>query len=752
MAGAIAMGALAIDVAISFVHDRHLQTQADAAAFAGADVMAQGYINGADCATINAAVKATVNQYDGTIGPYNTQAGPNVNGAGTPDSVVDQINRPQFNGQSLPNPGDTGLTGKPCEDSAVDVKMTETNVPSFLNPFSAPHLNKQAQVQAQLVQQANSAPFVLPNVTAPTDVAVFAVSEDPASPALSTDTVLASLGNCSDGVASPCLTSSNSGATWSAGNVPLAVGTRPVSLVVAKKSSAFTSAQVGAVTSGAALASLCSTSGVSCYDGSDGTGLTYTRAYSTSASANFPSTAPVVQDTYLSDPSSDATVCQSSGSTSLFTGFIAANSTCTLNFSANLNFGSAESCDQLTKTTGNNLGATLTVTASSGGSTTLTCPTAGTASSGAAGSATGLWKSSGTLSVPANTGPVTFDLTWTRSGGGSTFPKAGWETGGNGSTPSQCGGGSNLCKNDFNIVQRVFTGAFDQNSALSSKSGPVAGAALTGATGELMSTPQNAAVNVGVTVDFQALYDQGSITGASFVDVAYGSNQGNGLADCGQGVSSGNGSNGFDVQENAIAGLFTCQNYPVEPLSFTAANCTNATCPGTVPGSKFIKWLDGGLSTRIYACPEANNSTPSTPQNGCATNPLSAAACQAHPNYWSTQNALSDVEANTSDTRLMTVMITDSGNLANGNSSTPVRDYAEFYVTGWTGDPCSGVSISGQSSNGLHYVSDDKAPTDSAGDFFLLGHFIKYFQPGATGSGQLCTLSSIDNCTLVLTK
>jgi hypothetical protein len=420
--------------------------------------------------------------------------------------------------------------------------------------------------------------------------------------------------------------------------------------------------------------------------------------------------------------------------------------------------GTNSSCAAITGT----LAATLTITAYSGttavASSPLNCPNPG---STAAGSATGNWTTSSTLSIAANSGPITFDLTWKRTGGGSSVPKQGWEQGGitTGNNTGQCGNNNNACTNDFKIVQRVFTGAYDQATAATNPSGPIAGAAITNASGELMATPANAtASGLSVTIDFQTLYDttaaaDGSVPSGSFQDVAYGTNQGNGLANCGQGVNNSTGPNGFDVQENAIAGLFTCNNYPVEPASFAASQCTSTVCPGTVPGNKFLQWLDGGMASRIYGCPEASHSTANNEQNGCPTNPLSVTACQAHPNYWSTQNQLFAVEANSSDPRLISVMVTDAGTPANGNNLVPVRHYAEFYVTGWSYDPCSGVSVSGRTtSNGLYYVSDDVAPTDAAGDLFLVGHFVHYFVPGAQGSGTSCVLSSIDNCTLTMTK
>jgi hypothetical protein len=749
----LVFAAYAIDEGIWFVHHGHLQTEADAAAFAGADVMAEGFINGS-CS--NSSVKTEVARYDGSLQastPHNqqvpvtpiyaTQYDP------TAHNLFDQINQKNFENQPFPN--DTGLTGSPCPDAAVDVKMTETNLPSFLTFIHPEYINTQAQVRAEIVSQGGSAPFVLPNISTPNDTAVFVVAEDPATPAFSTDTILAKVGSCLDGNAAPCLTSSNQAATWTTSGLSIAFTNRPASLVVAQSSSPISSSTLSGITTGAGLAAFC-TGAVSCYDQADGMGLTYTRAY-TASSPNFPTAAPVIEDTAVTDSPTDPTSsCNSSGSTGFFTGFVASaggsTGTCLVNFSANIAFGSSQTCAAL-GTGGNNLAATLTITASwaGGGSanSTLTCPNP-------TGLATGNWTSSSTLSISVNKGPVTFDLTWKRTGG--VVPPESWEQ--QSQSASTCGNGSHTCTHDFKIVQRAFTGAYDQSTASESHSGPVAGAALTGGTGELMSTPANQTVSgLGVTIDFQGLYDtpaaaNSHVPSGPFTDIAYGTQQGNGLADCGQGVSNEKASNGFDVQENAIAGLFTCINYPVEPSSFTAAQCTKLLCPNTIPGNKFLQWLDGGLSNRIYGCPEVG--PPGGTTNGCVPNPLTAASCKAHPNYWSTQNLMSAVEMSKTDPRLLVVMVTDPGTLANGNKETPVRHYAAFYVTGWTGDPCSGVAISGQNEEGLFYTSVDKAPTDSAGDFFLVGHFIKYFQPSATGSGNTCTLNSIDNCTLVLTK
>jgi Flp pilus assembly protein TadG len=757
MLSLLIFAAFAIDTAIWFVHDRHLQIEADAAAFAGADVMAAGMINGT-CS--DSGINTAIANYDGSQAPVaaqqlpaNQQVGASTYAttySGTANNLFAQVNAKNFENQSLPNDTDltsttTGLAStSPCADSAVDVKMTETNVPSFLSLIHPSYVNKQARVKALTVSIGNSSPFVLPNIQTPPDAAVFVVAEDPATPAFSTDAVLAAVGSCADSPAtSPCLTSSNSNATWTTpSNLSVTFGTRPVSLVVAQSTSSISSATLSGVTSGATLVTFCNTSGITCYDTADNKGLTYTRIY-TAGTANFPTAAPIVEDTSLSDLTMTST-CEGSGSTGYFTGFSSSNTACTVSFTADMNFGS-ETCAALTGSTGNQLNATLTITASSGGSATLSCPNTG--------AATGSWTSGG-ISIPANTGPVTFDLTWSRTGGGSTVPREGWEdptsgftTGGN---SGQCGSSPHNCTADFKIVQRLFSGAFDQASAMTSHSGSVAGAALTTPMGELTSTPANGTLsNLGVTIDFQALSDTaaaagGNVPGVPFADIAFGQNQANGLADCGQGTSNQKDANKFDVQEDAIAGLFVCSTYPVIPAPGTCG-----TCPGLVPGqSKFVQYLDAGMAARIYGCPEVTgNGGPGI--DGCNGAPN----CTAHPNYWSTQNLMSSLEANSSDPRLLSVMVTDPGTLPNGagTGKLPVRHYATFYVTGWTGDPCSGQTISG-TTNGLHYVSEDTAPTDAAGDIFLVGHFIKYFQPGAIPSGTTCVISSLDNCTLTLTQ
>jgi hypothetical protein len=113
------------------VHKRELQTQADAGALAAA--AAFGYPCDVD------AISATAESYAGK--DHNVFA--NLHASGS--SRIFLLNQPNFAGQA--KPGDAGLTGNPCDDNAVDVKMTERDVPwifGMLLPKS--YVNAQARV------------------------------------------------------------------------------------------------------------------------------------------------------------------------------------------------------------------------------------------------------------------------------------------------------------------------------------------------------------------------------------------------------------------------------------------------------------------------------------------------------------------------------------------------------------------------------------------------------------------------------
>jgi Putative Flp pilus-assembly TadE/G-like len=126
-------GVLAADVGNWYVHKRELQTQADAGALAAAASFKYPCDGAQD-----AAIATAAHSYAG----LNHNVFTNVPAGGSTSSFV--LNQPNFAGQAKPN--DTDLTGSPCHDSVVDVKMTERNAPWLFGNLVTNYINAQARV------------------------------------------------------------------------------------------------------------------------------------------------------------------------------------------------------------------------------------------------------------------------------------------------------------------------------------------------------------------------------------------------------------------------------------------------------------------------------------------------------------------------------------------------------------------------------------------------------------------------------
>jgi len=124
-------GVLAVDVGNRYVHKRELQTQADAGALAAASAFTHPCDVG--------AISSSAESYAGK--DHNVFA--NLPASGS--SRIFLLNQPNFAGQA--KPGDSELTGNPCADNAVDVKMTERDVPwIFGKLLPKSYVNAQARV------------------------------------------------------------------------------------------------------------------------------------------------------------------------------------------------------------------------------------------------------------------------------------------------------------------------------------------------------------------------------------------------------------------------------------------------------------------------------------------------------------------------------------------------------------------------------------------------------------------------------
>ena len=168
----VLMLALAIDVGNWFVHKRHLQMQADAAALAGGAHFGNcfspdpGVSGAADTTIVNAAT-----EYAGsTSSAYNFQIG-----GGAP-RVTTLFNSKTF---AVGGPGgDDTETEQPCETAhlMLDVKQTEANVPYILGSLLdaivpgtpstvVPAINARARVQLKrLTIMKGSLPLAVPDI------------------------------------------------------------------------------------------------------------------------------------------------------------------------------------------------------------------------------------------------------------------------------------------------------------------------------------------------------------------------------------------------------------------------------------------------------------------------------------------------------------------------------------------------------------------------------------------------------------
>jgi hypothetical protein len=722
----ILVAGYAIDTGLWFVHNKHLQIQADAAALAAAQNFQF------NCGSTGDAVIANVvHQYDGTNltalphvtpQPYNEQVpGPTaLTPSKTPISghaLYSAINQSDFTGHPTNQtvPGDTGLTGSPCTDSVIDVKTTEQGLPSYILPsFLSPgYVNAQARVGFQTEAVGNAQPFVEP-IPTPTSVLVEFVNETNGS-------VLTNPGVVP-------MASSDGGLTWKATSVsikyadPNAGGSTTDTFPVGMR--------VAANLSGGAASFAC-TGATTCYDASatPNLGIVFTRAWANTGTPGSPLSAPVAPqagDAWL-EP------CVASGG-----GCAACPSTPNPSYS-NFFTSSANTSEQLcdnmtfTGTGGTSLScstASLTLTVG-GANVAETCPTT-------TGAPNGTW-SSGPIAVGVNSGETNLTVGWTVMAG--NLPVGG--QGGTGTNPVVCGPpkGKNSapCTGSLGTVQQAYSGAYGLLSGGSSNSGTISSASVTDhITGNAIQTVANgSSVTADITLGFYGFETEATIGGPPF-ELTLGGNQGNGDLACAG--NSGQPQFFLAIQDGCPDPPGPYATTSVQPASAACAGTpTPPVCVSTNPGNGKSKDIDGGYNLKI---------------NGSQN----AQSC-ANPNYWTSPNSVAQILGQVPpDPRLITLFYTDPGPLPGGTTAVPIRGFAEFYITGWGGglDPCLSKADGGKgsvginSTNGLSYTYDDLPPNGDDG--VLMGHFVTYVNADGISSGQTCVKNSLNVCVPVLIK
>jgi Putative Flp pilus-assembly TadE/G-like len=287
----LVFAAYAIDEGIWFVHGGHLQTEADAAALAGAQNFQFPCNSG-----VEERIRTDVHRYDGTTvsgGGYNKQVPrtpiPSQTYSPTEHNLISLVNQPNFINQSQPN--ESALTGSPCANKVIDVKLSETNLPSFF-PFGNPkYINAQAQVS---IEQQTSSKGVSPLAvaeTAPVAAKAYFVNEDSSNKVIAESKLIAAA----------------NGQEWSS--------EKPVAVAVNKTNA--TTAHIGVVialsgntknpAAAGELSAKCREAFVQCYDAGSTGPLLHIAGYSKEGTGSL--TAPLARQVTLSKPSTPEEAC-----------------------------------------------------------------------------------------------------------------------------------------------------------------------------------------------------------------------------------------------------------------------------------------------------------------------------------------------------------------------------------------------------------------------------------------------------------
>jgi hypothetical protein len=720
MFSVLLFAAFAIDTAIWFVHHRHLQTEADSAALAGAEAYQFPCSTGVTTpGTVDNQIATWVHKYDGTTvasGGYNQQVSVTPTPATPPGSghnLFSLVNNNTFANQTTPP--DTGLQGSPCKDSAVDVKLTESGLLSFF-PFVNPGpINAQARVSIeQETSQTNLSAFAA-ELAPPTKVQVTLISENGAN-----------VGNALVGPLTLNPSNSNPYSFSLGTTLPSSVPTGLYGMQVALTGTGSTDTYDNAATH-------------------PPYGIAYTRIWTPPGSITN-TTAPWAGDIWLAPTVNSAGLpetCQNTPAANSPSNFSSSSTNTSVYLCANLSFPTLPATPPCSDV------PSVTFTEGTTTGVALTCP---------AGNADGTWQSAA-ISLAPDANATLFTLTgWKLT--------AGNKPGGGGTCSS-----SSACTGNFPATSttEAFTGAYDQSTSQTSNSGEIIGASLTDTTSgnDLTSISQTQAQtsgtnggpeNVTVGINLLQLQDETSITSNTLAaQLSFGQNQQNLAVDC-----AANGG-GTPTEISSIAsgcpGPYTIINTLTEDPAACSASLTY--CIGQeVTGQKTVANLTQGMNDRVY-CAGVTTGACDTTENG--PKPVCS-----NPNYWSTSNSslaavLSQLPP---DPRLLTLPITGLGDESNGAHYLPIYGFAEFYATGWAGDPClstgnHGVGTSGgPNAAGLSWTTDVDPPGDNfkncnqnPGCGILMGHFVKFVEtsPTSTGSGT-CTTNTFGNCIAILTK
>jgi hypothetical protein len=354
------------------------------------------------------------------------------------------------------------------------------------------------------------------------------------------------------------------------------------------------------------------------------------------------------------------------------------------------------------------------------------------------------WSGSG-LSIAADTGPHYVDIAWEQLGG-TVNGRACKPIVDNQGNPNFPWTGANQCRGDLGAQQRAFAGTNGTNACNNPNfdTGPmewitVGTTNAPTATYGANSYGGGSSPNLYITTQIQGLVNSGPTDPPICLRVAEQTSHATGFVDCGQGK-------GASADQAAI--VSGCPK-PVQknirhvpppdgPLICSPA-ITPMDCVDNDPGQSapILRGFDDLIGTGAGA------------PTSCETN------------FWPNGNTapIADHDFTLKDKRAVILLITAPTDMAvtNGTASIPIRDFAVFYVTGWsTGSGvkgCSGgnpvVGPSGRAYNGAN-----DSPPAGAGNGEIWGHWTSIAVPPGlgTGNGVQCDFTLFGNCVGVLTR
>ena len=189
----LALGAIVMDVGHWYVLKRHLQTQVDAAALAGATKFVGCSFQFGNPAAANQAIKVTALSYAGDrnrdpaasnpqlADPIDVHAVLNSDRYWDEGDPVDDAALATTHDNTMDPDGNPATPGTPCETKTLDVKATEHDAPLLWGLLPAtPSPKTKAKVEIrQIREQMRMLPFAVPEVDPAAVVALF-VDEDAA--------------------------------------------------------------------------------------------------------------------------------------------------------------------------------------------------------------------------------------------------------------------------------------------------------------------------------------------------------------------------------------------------------------------------------------------------------------------------------------------------------------------------------------------------------------------------------------------